>query len=329
MGVMKHAVIALMMGSATGFVAKTCPVRSLHVVRAEEGAPEPVAEVAAAEEKPKRADKSKATPLADLVEGNEYAGKITGLAAYGAFVDIGAQSDGLVHISELSASYVDDVASVVKEGDDVTVRILKIDSGKKQLSLSMKPEGAEAPPKKRGGGGRQKKAGAEELRKYQDADPAEFISGTVRTVLEWGAFVNIAPGVDGLVHISRVSDSRVEDLQAELSVGDEVKVRIIDVDLDKATLGLAMNTYRDPTAPPRPGRDDAGGESAAARRARNPDAAGGGQRKPRRMDPGDDIWENKDSFNWKDVLAEADVGDADDMSSGFSVDLETGKLTLQ
>ncbi|EGB02000.1 hypothetical protein AURANDRAFT_18312, partial [Aureococcus anophagefferens] len=88
----------------------------------------------------------------------------------------------------------------------------------------------------------------------------EFISGTVRTVLEWGAFVNIAPGVDGLVHISRVSDSRVEDLQAELSVGDEVKVRIIDVDLDKATLGLAMNTYRDPTAPPRPGRDDAGGE---------------------------------------------------------------------
>ena len=151
MGVMKHAVIALMMGSATGFVAKTCPMRA-HVLRAEEGAPEPVAEVAAAEEKPKRADKSKATPLADLVEGNEYAGKITGLAAYGAFVDIGAQSDGLVHIS-------------------------------------------------------------------------------------------------------RVSDSRVEDLQAELSVGDEVKVRIIDVDLDKATLGLAMNTYRDPTAPPRPGRD--------------------------------------------------------------------------
>ncbi|KAH8051214.1 hypothetical protein JL722_10913 [Aureococcus anophagefferens] len=299
---MKHAIIALAATTATAFVARTAPVRA-HVLRAEEGvAAEPVvAEVA--EEKPKRADKSKATPLADLVEGNEYAA--------------------------LSASYVDDVASVVKEGDDVTVRILKIDSGKKQLSLSMKPEGAEAPPKKRGGGGRQKKAGAEELRKYQDADPAEFISGTVRTVLEWGAFVNIAPGVDGLVHISRVSDSRVEDLQAELSVGDEVKVRIIDVDLDKATLGLAMNTYRDPTAPPRPGRDDAGGESAAARRARNPDAAGGGQRKPRRMDPGDDIWENKDSFNWKDVLAEADVGDADDMSSGFSVDLETGKLTLQ
>ncbi|KAK7247973.1 translation elongation factor [Aureococcus anophagefferens] len=271
---MKHAIIALAATTATAFVARTAPVRA-HVLRAEEGvAAEPVvAEVA--EEKPKRADKSKATPLADLVEGNEYAGKITGLAAYGAFVDIGAQSDGLVHISELSASYVDDVASVVKEGDDVTVRILKIDSGKKQLSLSMKPEGAEAPPKKRGGGGRQKKAGAEELRKYQDADPAEFISGTVRTVLEWGAFVNIAPGVDGLVHISRVSDSRVEDLQAELSVGDEVK------------------------------------------------------RKPRRMDPGDDIWENKDSFNWKDVLAEADAGDADDMSSGFSADLETGKLTLQ
>ncbi|KAH8083406.1 hypothetical protein JL720_8290 [Aureococcus anophagefferens] len=223
---MKHAIIALAATTATAFVARTAPVRA-HVLRAEEGvAAEPVvAEVA--EEKPKRADKSKATPLADLVEGNEY-------AALG-------DADG--------------AASVVKEGDDVTVRILKIDSGKKQLSLSMKPEGAEAPPKKRGGGGRQKKAGAEELRKYQDADPAEFISGTVRTVLD-----------------------RVEDLQAELSVGDEVKVRIIDVDLDKATLGLAMNTYRDPTAPPRRAR---GGESAAS--ARN--GAGGGQRKPRRMDP--------------------------------------------
>ncbi|KAH8043430.1 hypothetical protein JL722_15225 [Aureococcus anophagefferens] len=164
-----------------------------------------VAEVA--EEKPKRADKSKATPLADLVEGNEYAGKITGLAAYGAFVDIGAQSDGLVHISS-SRSYADDAASVVKEGDDVT------------------------PP------------------------------------------------------TSRPS-----------SAGDEVKVRIIDVDLDKATLGLAMNTYRDPTAPP--GRDDAGGESAATRCRAEPGRAGGGQRAAPHG-PGDDIWENKDSFNWKD-----------------------------
>ncbi|KAH8092268.1 hypothetical protein JL720_5236 [Aureococcus anophagefferens] len=224
---MKHAIIALAATTATAFVARTAPVRA-HVLRAEEGvAAEPVvAEVA--EEKPKRADKSKATPLADLVEGNEYAGKITGLAAYGAFVDIGAQSDGLVHISELSASYVDDVASVVKEGDDVT-----------------------------------KKAGAEELRKYQDADPAEFISGTVRTVLEWGAFVNIAPGVDGLVHISA-----------------------------------------SPTAASR-----TSGQALRWRR---------GQRKPRRMDPGDDIWENKDSFNWKGVLAEAGVSGASDASSGFS-----------
>ena len=156
-----------------------------------------------------------------------------------------------------------------------------------------------------------------------DADPAEFIEGTVRTVLSWGAFVNIADGVDGLVHISRVADGRVEDLEAELSPGDKVKVRVIDVDLDKATVGLAMNTYRDPTAPPRRDADD--GESSAARRARNPDAKRG-QARPKRRDPGEDIWESSDSFDWKDVL-ETDY-DEDAMASGFKVDA-SGQLSLQ
>ena len=73
------------------------------------------------------------------------------------------------------------------------------------------------------------------------------MEGTVRTVLSWGAFVNIAEGVDGLVHISRVSDDRVEDLEAMLSPGDKVQVRVVEVDLEKATLALAMNTYRDPS----------------------------------------------------------------------------------
>ena len=206
------------------------------------------------------------------------------------------------------------------------MRVLKVDEQKKQLSLSLKPEGAAAPPKRGGGGRRTKKAGADELRKYLDADPQEFVEGTVRTVLSWGAFVNIAEGVDGLVHISRVSDDRVEDLEAMLSPGDKVQVRVVEVDLEKATLALAMNTYRDPsTLPPRRARDDGDGESAAARRARDPDAKFGGQRKPKRRDPGDDIWDNTDDFVWKDVLEKAE--NEDDMSSGFVVD-EKGVLSL-
>jgi hypothetical protein len=104
--------------------------------------------------------------------------------------------------------------------------------------------------------------------------------------------------------------------------------------LDKMTVALAMNTYRDPTAAPRPGGGGGGGdgpgESARARRARNPDQdkRGGGQRRPKRRDPGDDIWESDDTFNWKDVVIE-DLGDEDEVASGFVVDLETGKLTLQ
>ena len=129
-----------------------------------------------------------------------------------------------------------------------------------------------------------------------------------------------------MVHISRVSDDRVEDLEAMLSPGDKVQVRVVEVDLEKATLALAMNTYRDPsTLPPRRARDDGDGESAAARRARDPDAKFGGQRKPKRRDPGDDIWDNTDDFVWKDVLEKAE--NEDDMSSGFVVD-EKGVLTL-
>ena len=342
---MQRVIVALALSAgATSALQFAQPVRpvSKHICRAEADAPvtaadiedaaeaaeeAPVVEAAEAqEEKPKRKSKKDATPLDQLVVGDSYDGTITGVAAYGAFVDIGAQSDGLVHISELSTEFVSDVSAVVSEGDAVSVRVLKVDEQKKQLSLSLKPEGAAAPPKRQGGGRRTKKAGADELRKYLDADPQEFVEGTVRTVLSWGAFVNIAEGVDGLVHISRVSDDRVEDLEAMLSPGDKVQVRVVEVDLEKATLALAMNTYRDPsTLPPRRARDDGDGESAAARRARDPDAKFGGQRKPKRRDPGDDIWDNTDDFVWKDVLEKAE--NEDDMSSGFVVD-EKGVLTL-
>ena len=95
----------------------------------------PVVAEEAAEEKPKRKSKKDATPLDQLVVGDSYDGTITGVAAYGAFVDIGAQSDGLVHISELSTEFVSDVSAVVSEGDAVSVRVLKVDEQKKQLSV--------------------------------------------------------------------------------------------------------------------------------------------------------------------------------------------------
>lgn len=341
--------IALLCGTAAAFSFGRTSVRPVRTVVyndeaeaapeavAEEAAPEPevvaeVAEPAPAEEAPAVDDiaarEAAKTPLSELVVGNNYDGKVTGVANYGCFVDIGAASDGLVHISELSAGFVSDVTEVVSEGDAVSVRVLKIDEEKKQLSLSLKPEGAaKGPPRKKGGGGK-KKAGADELRKYLEADPQEFIDGTVRTVLSWGAFVNIAEGVDGLVHISRVADGRVEDLEAELSPGDKVKVRVVEVDLEKATLALAMNTYRDnEMAPPPRRRDNDDGESAAAKRARNPDQKGG-QARPKRRDPGDDLWDNTDSFDWKDVI-ETEVGDEDALASGFQVDVVTGQLTLQ
>ena len=160
---MQRVIVALALSAgATTALQFAQPVRpvSKHICRAEADAPvtaadiedaaeaaeeAPVVEAAeAAEEKPKRKSKKDATPLDQLVVGDSYDGTITGVAAYGAFVDIGAQSDGLVHISELSTEFVSDVSAVVSEGDAVSVRVLKVDEQKKQLSLSLKPEGAAA-----------------------------------------------------------------------------------------------------------------------------------------------------------------------------------------
>ena len=142
----------------------------------------------------------------------------------------------------------------------------------------------------------------------------------MRTVLSWGAFVNIAEGVDGLVHFAcRMTASNWE---AMLSPGDKVQVRVVEVDLEKATL-TSLNTYRDPsTLPPRRARDDGDGESAAARE-RDPDAKFGGQRKPKHPRPGDDIWDNTDDFVWKDILEKAE----NETTCGLRVD-EKGRASL-
>ena len=191
----------------------------------------------------KKRKKKGGMALSMMEVGAKYEGTVVGVTAYGAFVDVGAESDGLVHISEMSDKFVEDIGSVVAVGDKVEARVLKVDVAKKQLGLSLKSEGA--PVTKRPRGGRPKKAGAAELEKFLKCDPKEFIEGTVVTIKPFGAFVNLGPGIDGLVHISRVSDDRVDNVEDYVTVGQKVQVRVTDVDLEKLTVGLAMNSYRE------------------------------------------------------------------------------------
>ena len=172
--------------------------------------------------------------------GKHYTGTVKSLTNYGAFVDIGGV-DGLVHISELSWDRIKHPSEVVKVGDVIDVYVKDLDTENKKVSLGFK--------------------------KVED-DPwvkfkAEYPIGSVFTapvvsITKFGAFVRILPGVDGLVHISEISRDRVEKVSDVLSVGQEVQVKLIDVDYDKKRISLSMKALLNEA----PVQEDAAEEAA-------------------------------------------------------------------
>ncbi len=159
---------------------------------------------------------------ASLEEGQKLNGTVKSLTSYGAFVDIGGM-DGMIHISELSWNRIKHPSEVVKVGDVVEVTIKSLDAENKKISLGFK--------------------------KIED-NPWEILKrdypvGTdckakIVSIAAFGAFANVIPGIDGLIHISQISWERVKTPADVLSVGDEVDVRIIDVDYDKKRVSLSM-----------------------------------------------------------------------------------------
>jgi len=159
---------------------------------------------------------------ASLEEGQKLNGTVKSLTSYGAFVDIGGM-DGMIHISELSWNRIKHPSEVVKVGDVVEVTIKSLDAENKKISLGFK--------------------------KIED-NPWEILKrdypvGTdckakIVSIAAFGAFANVIPGIDGLIHISQISWERVKTPADVLGVGDEVDVRIIDVDYDKKRVSLSM-----------------------------------------------------------------------------------------
>jgi small subunit ribosomal protein S1 len=160
--------------------------------------------------------------LESLQKGERRTGTVSSIVNFGAFVDLGGV-DGLVHVSELSWKHVDHPSEVVQVGQEVEVEVLDVDLERERVSLSLKAT--------------QEDPWKEFERKYQ---AGEIIDGQVTKLVPFGAFVRVAHGIEGLVHISELSDQHVESPEAVLSVGDEVRVKVIEVDVPRRRISLSM-----------------------------------------------------------------------------------------
>jgi small subunit ribosomal protein S1 len=157
-----------------------------------------------------------------LNPGDVVDGQISNIVDFGAFVDLDGM-DGLIHISELSWSHVNHPSEVLEIGQDVKVKVLDIDRERQRISLGLKQT--------------QSDPWQQVLDTYNEGDEVE---GKVTKVVTFGAFVEILPGVEGLVHISELAQHHVENPREVVSQGDEVKAKIIEVDGERRRLSLSL-----------------------------------------------------------------------------------------
>ena len=159
---------------------------------------------------------------AEIEEGKHYTGTVKSLTSYGAFVDIGGV-DGMVHISELSWSRIKHPSEVVKVGDTVDVYVISADKEKKKISLGMKDHSQDP--------------WSVFTSTYQVGDVANV---RIVKLMTFGAFAEVVPGVDGLIHISQIAEHRIDKPSDVLAEGDKVDVKITDVDMENKKISLSI-----------------------------------------------------------------------------------------
>ena len=157
-----------------------------------------------------------------LVKGEKRTGEVKRLVKFGAFVDIGG-IDGLIHISQMSWKRISDPSEVVSVGDKVEVYIIDFDKEKDRISLGLK-EVSEDPWNVI----------------FEKIKVGSIVEGTVVNLLDFGAFVEIEDGIEGLVHISNISDERISKPSSVLKIGDKVKVKVIEIDEKSKKIGLSI-----------------------------------------------------------------------------------------
>lgn len=169
--------------------------------------------------------------MAELKEGQVLEGTVQRLTQFGAFVDVGGV-DGLVHVSEIAWTHVDKPADALSEGDKVKVKVLKVDPEKGKISLSIKA----ALPGPWDTAAEQFHVG-------------DIVSGEVKRLVNFGAFVEIAPGVEGLVHISQISHKHIGTPHEVLKEGQTVQVKVLDVNSSEKRVSLSIKETEEAPAP--------------------------------------------------------------------------------
>jgi len=158
----------------------------------------------------------------DLKEGEVKTGRVTSLADFGVFVNING-ADGLVHLSEISWDHINHPNEVLKVGQEVKVKVISVDREKKRIGLSIRQLQSDPWDQK-----------------AANFQVGQLVEGTITRLTKFGAFARLADDVEGLIHISEISEKRIEHPKEVLKEGDTVTLRIIKIDPGNHRIGLSL-----------------------------------------------------------------------------------------
>ena len=204
-------------GDMAGMVGKTVKLKVTEVNRARRRV---IGSIRAVTSEERKAAQEKI--WSEIQEGAKFHGTVKSLTQYGAFVDIGGV-DGMVHVSELSWNRIKNPAEVVKVGDEIDVYVISFDAEKRKISLGYKT--AEMNPWN------------QFMTSYNVGD---VVNAKIVKLMTFGAFAEILPGVDGLIHISQIADRRIGKPEDVLAEGQEVQVKITEVDAENKRISLSI-----------------------------------------------------------------------------------------
>ena len=226
----------------------------------------------------------------ELEEGQVITGKVARLTDFGAFIEIGSL-DGLLHVSDIAWTRVEHPKDVLNIGDDIEVKILKLNKEKNRISLGRKQL--------------LEKPFAEFTNEHEVGD---VITGKVVNLLDFGAFVEVSEGVEGLIHVSEILWDHVEKPSDELNVGDEVEVKILSIDPEEEKIGLSIKALKE--APERTERKPRRNNEENKNRS-NAKAKRRAEKKESNNEFGDNDLNNNIGFAIEEVLSGIEIEDED------------------
>ena len=217
---------------------------------------------------------ARAEVFGKLNVGDVVTGKVARITSFGAFIDLGGV-DGLVHLTELSHERNVSPKSVVTVGEEIEVKILDLNEEEGRVSLSLKAttpgpwDGVE-----------------------QKLAKGDVVEGTVKRLTDFGAFVEVLPGIDGLVHVSQISHKRIENPKEALKVGQEVTVKVLDVNADAERVSLSIKALEE-----RPAQEE--GEKQEKRQSR--------PRRPKQEKRDFELPETQTGFSMADLFGDIEL----------------------